>query len=254
MQDSGLRRCIRDAVRRCDHALQRVQLRQSLREVARRLDAETDRWFLEGGACLGYVRNGKPIAWDLDVDIGVYDPRIDFRRLARRLPAKACYGVGERVVELVVDTDAQIEIFAYFDYHGDIAEALINRARRLVKFLVYPRAIFEAGVERAAFAGVSCNVLRRADQYCRALYGDAYLVPDPAYDWWAGPRNAVSVTDAAIFAEEAANPAAPGRSRRATGPAIARTALRRWSRWAASLVPVAERGDREVHQTPRGGP
>jgi lipopolysaccharide cholinephosphotransferase len=69
--------------------LRRVQLveLQVLRELARRCDEESLRWFVIGGTLLGAVRHQGFIPWDDDIDVGM--PRPDYERfeaLCRRSP------------------------------------------------------------------------------------------------------------------------------------------------------------------------
>lgn len=182
--------------------MQEDALRRSLLEVARTLDRVTSNWFLEGGLCLGYLRHGRPIAWDADIDIGIYDPRISLRALAKRLPVSRYYGIGTRVTEAVIQLESNVEIFFFFDHGECVAETLHNLVRREVKLLAYPKGIFEDGVERVTFCGVECNALKRSHEYCRTIYGDSYLIPDPRYDWWEGPVNGVLVTSEPMFVRQ----------------------------------------------------
>jgi len=72
--------------------LRRVQLIQLeiLRELARRCEEQSLRWFVIGGTLLGAARHGAFIPWDDDIDIGM--PRADYERfeeLCRRSPDPA---------------------------------------------------------------------------------------------------------------------------------------------------------------------
>ena len=181
--------------------MQEDDLRRSLRTVARALDRLTANWFLEGGSCLGYLRCNRAIAWDADVDIGIYDPEFDLRKLAKRLPVDYLFGYGTDATEARMHLSLPVEIFRFFDHRGHVAESLYHLKRNEVKFLLYPKDIFESGVERVLFYGVECNVLRRSHEYCSTLYGESYLIPDPLYSWWEGPRNGVMMNPEAIFRE-----------------------------------------------------
>jgi hypothetical protein len=132
------------------------------------------------------------IAWDSDVDIGIYDPVFDFRRIARRLPVMWYSGVGTTITGATAWLEVRIDFYRYFDYRGQIAAAMYSiHAPGVVKFVVFPRSIIEAGVQRGTFSGVACNVLRQAHQYCRTLYGDSYMIPNRDYDYWRDPANAI---------------------------------------------------------------
>jgi hypothetical protein len=96
--------------------------------------------FLEGGALLGYFRNGEPIPWDIDVDVGVFGPecREKFPHppdlLARmRLILPPPYHVEyfdyscdgsircDRFAGIITDTrnGFKIDIFAYNNFRSD---------------------------------------------------------------------------------------------------------------------------------------
>ena len=69
--------------------LRRVQMIELavLRELARRCDEASLRWFVIGGTLLGAARHGGFIPWDDDIDVGM--PRPDYERfeaLCRRAP------------------------------------------------------------------------------------------------------------------------------------------------------------------------
>ncbi len=179
--------------------MQEDAVRPSLRRAARILDRLTDRWFLAGGSCLGYLRGGRPIAWDTDLDIGVYDPSLDLGTLGRHLPVVQYVGFGGQVTVAVLWVGLRLDIYRFFDHEGRVAETTYHLGRGEVKLLLYPKAVLEAGVGRGVFCGTGCNVLARAHEYCRTLYGESYMVPDPAYDWWDGPRNAVVLHPGDIF-------------------------------------------------------
>jgi hypothetical protein len=203
--------------RRLDRLLQNAGLKSTLRIVAPVLDRLTPAWALGGGSCLGYVRNGRPLPGDLD--IGIYDPEFDLRRLARELPVIRYLGIRERwVTQTVVPLETKTDIYIIFHHEGRAAGTLFNDDRNEVKFLLYPRDIFEAGVERALVCGVECNVLKRAHEYCRAQYGDAYIAPEPGYNWWDSPRSGVLMTNETMFVEDVPRAAVPRRLRWAFQP------------------------------------
>jgi LicD family len=164
---------------------------RSLREVAAVLDTLTPCWFLEGGSCLGFVRGGRAIAWDTDVDIGIYDRAFDMLEIGRRLPVLWYSGMGATITEAVLWLGVRIDVFRYFDYQDRIAAAIAHHARPEVKLLLFPRSVIEGGIQRRPFCGVECNVLTQSHEYCRCVYGHTYMVPDPDYDYWRDPVNAV---------------------------------------------------------------
>jgi hypothetical protein len=217
--------------------MQEERLRQSFRRVAGVLDTLNVNWFLEGGSCLGYVRDGCPIAWDLDIDIGIYDSNFDFPMLSKRLAIDVLLGFGTTVAEARIHWPLRVDVFRFFDYRGLVAEALFNiKATSEAKFLLYPKEIFEAGIERVDFCGVECNALQRSHDYCRTLYGDSYLVPDPHYHWWDGPRNGVLVELQGIFERESIR-SHVYRIWRSEGPAsVLQKGLRHIGRKTAALV------------------
>jgi len=223
--------------------MQEENLRQSLRRVALALDQLNVNWFLEGGSCLGYVRDGHPIAWDLDIDIGIYDSNVDFRMLRRLLPINVLFGFGATVTEATMYWPTRVDLFRFFDYRGSVAEAMFMVKPKgqppEAKFFLYPKEIFEAGVERVQFCGVECNALRRSHDYCRTLYGESYLVPDPHYHWWDGPRNGVLVELEGVFAVESIWSRVYRVWRTQGATSVAQKALRRIGRQAAALVPRA---------------
>ncbi|RKE57197.1 LicD family protein [Sphingobacterium detergens] len=163
-----------------------------LLSVSKLLDDLGIIWFLNGGCCLGYVRNGEMISHDLDIDISVYVNKNEIHDIIELLPVcKVRYFRGNICEATLYLDDGQVDIFFLFEFGNYIVENMSNEFENKVKLLGYEKSIFIEGIKRDTISGIEVNVLKRSVDYCKALYGPSYLTPNKSWNSWLDPFNCI---------------------------------------------------------------
>jgi hypothetical protein len=145
------------------------------------------RVWLQGGALLGLVRDGKPIGWDTDVDFGVFDD--DWNSIGVR----ALEDAGFRFTQYHVDDFGHYQSvwmrdgvkYDLFHYHvrGDRCYCVAWGPQGAFKTW-WPTFVPQA----FTVAGLSVLSPGEPVRYLEQQYGD-WRVPKPDWVYWRDPLN-----------------------------------------------------------------
>ncbi|RBL89452.1 LicD family protein [Chitinophaga flava] len=162
---------------------------ESLRKAAKKLDEAGVYWFLASGSCLGYVRDNGIIPHDNDIDIGIYcNNEAAAEQLVALLPVSRRYYWGNKITNIVVD---DVDIYLFYPYEDKIVEILHRLYSNALRLMAYEPSIILSGCKRVMFEGVEVNVLVKSEEYCQAMYGPNYRVPDKTWSAWNSPLNII---------------------------------------------------------------
>jgi hypothetical protein len=157
---------------------------RTLTEIGQTLDACGVPFFLSLGTCLGVVRDGRLIAYDVDIDIGCLIEDLSHRCEALAA-AFAAAGFSWRIISAPYSAPRAI-VVSKRGIKADIAGYLKNGASRYCPSsrsdycLVYPAAILET-TEAIEYLGRSWRVPHPAREYLKRHYGSGWVTPDPRY-------------------------------------------------------------------------
>lgn len=155
----------------------------------------TDNWFITGGACLGFVRNGKFLEHDYDLDIGIMETEEKINEILAVLPVIKKWHYQGKIREVMIRLECQVDIFFLYPFKDQIAEAVFAESVNRVRLYGYPKAILEAGIRQAYINDVEVNILKESEAYCETLYGPAFRIPCTDWNSWLDPHNIIHEDD-----------------------------------------------------------
>jgi len=164
---------------------------ENLKDIRDVLNNYPVKWWLDGGTCLGAIREKDFIAIDDDTDIGVleetYNDEITQKILDKGFHLEATYGTRDKGYELAfVRNGVKTDIFFYYLKDGKRWYAMYSG--KMIP-MVYPADTFEEQIE-IDFLGSPFKIPTKYDQYLTIKYGD-YMTPlkKEEWNWETGPLN-----------------------------------------------------------------
>lgn len=165
---------------------------ENLKTIRDILQKHKTSWWLDGGTCLGAVREKDFIAIDDDTDIGVLEETFDdsiieeIKESGFKLEHE--YGKRDKGYELAfVKNGVKTDIFFYY-LVGDKRWYAMYNGNKMIP-MVYPADTFEEQM-MINFLGFTFNIPTKYDQYLTTKYGD-YMTPikKEEWIWWESPLN-----------------------------------------------------------------
>jgi hypothetical protein len=166
--------------------------REALVALHRELEPLGVRAFLISGTLLGYVREGDFIAWDKDIDLGVFSEEIDTSELQARVETWPSFTVKrlDWTARLRLDHDngTKIDVFPHYRegpdrvWHDGTATRWWNTP---------------FGLRTVPFLGIDQAIPDDPERYLDENYGD-WRTPDPRFDARLDAPNR-EITDRAYF-------------------------------------------------------
>ena len=147
----------------------------AIEDLADVLDSARVPFFFAAGTALGLVREGRPLALDGDIDVGVFDADFDRESLCELFRTDSRFLLDlnpmSEKVGLKHRGGSPIDVFRYFERDGKIWHDGV--------FVRWDNSPFE--VVRREVNGLSVPLPADADTYLTENYGD-WRMPNPAYD------------------------------------------------------------------------
>ena len=166
-----------------------------LERVGRVFESNSLDYWLDYGTLLGYIREGKIIKGDLDLDFGVI-MQDSSKSLKDDLKKEQIYITQQTFVDGILTTeqykykDIGFDIF-YYRKEGDkfITNIWLPNDYSMPQKVSYKNAngkLYETtfsafGTKKINFYGVAFNIPKDSDNYLKEHYGDDYMIPNPNF-------------------------------------------------------------------------
>lgn len=165
-----------------------------------------DCW-VSNGSLLGLIREKDKIAWDGDIDFGVFYEKLKpelFSKLKEiGFVTKRCLGLVDDGLELTFQRDGtNIDLFVHYHSnskftYSSYSEFSLFSARQITYQL--PEAVLDE-FQYITIEGYRFFVPRNWEKYLSILYGD-WKVPKPEWDYSTDPHNLVQYGDVIKYAD-----------------------------------------------------
>jgi cytidyltransferase-like protein len=168
-----------------------------LEKAIRILDDLGLKWWLDGGTCLGFARDGDFIEWDADVDLGIgpgqlgaWDQLVEAFLAAGFTVYKKWEHDGQKTELSFFYNKIKLDLFFYFEkddvyWWGAYSPDELGRFGEYMRFVprTLPKELF-AEPKEVMFRGKRCFVPNPVEEYLARQYGKNWRTPQRNWRYW----------------------------------------------------------------------
>ena len=173
---------------------------QVIQEIEKTLSNTSTLFFAMSGTLLGFVRDGKIISWDEDIDYGIYiNDQFTWKQLEQLMDeigfsldhqfwfhnkvTEQSYKRGVIQIDFFnhIDVGEHTCLYAYYRRDNFIYSKMGQMHTELYK------VIHISGTRILEVEGGQIHIPVEAEEYLREIYGEAWRVPDPNWVSGSGP-------------------------------------------------------------------
>jgi len=165
--------------------------RENIQTISNILERLKIKWWLEAGTCLGAIREGKFIDYDLDTDIGlIISDKADIWYLARDLIKEGFslihdFGTVDNGYEFSFRRfGVKTDFFLFYEEENILWHSAWKNKKQL--FFEFSKELFE-NLKEIDFLGIKAFVPNPPEKYLTERYGD-WKIPIEKWNWAKDPK------------------------------------------------------------------
>jgi len=149
-------------------------------------------WWVSHGTLLGFIRDGKFISHDKDIDISIFfneNFRPAFYEIRKSFNLVSVYGFKENSLELTFERDSiRIDLFFVYNDQENLRHSAFANFTRW-DYIRYDYLFSPIELVKCKFLGLNLNCPKDSQKYLLDFYGRNWRLPNRRWTYYLDPPN-----------------------------------------------------------------